>query len=142
MAEKVQNRENGDDGAVVLFDGICNLCNGIVRFIIKHDPEAYFKFASLQSDFSKKYAPAVNKKGNKWRSLILVEKGNLYYRSTAALKITRHLSGGWKFLTLFIIIPRFVRDGVYNLIAQKRYKWFGKRKECMAPDPGLKKRFL
>jgi len=127
---------------IIFFDGVCNLCNNAVTFIIKHDDEAHYKFASLQSDYAQKRLPKEITLSNQMQSLVLLKDGQIYVKSTAALKIAKGLSGGWRFLALFLILPKFIRDPIYNLIAHNRYKWFGKRKECMIPTPKLKHRFF
>lgn len=131
-----------EEKAIILFDGICNLCNGAVQFIIKHDPKAYFKFSALQSEFSKDYFQKHRKNEERMGSLILLEHGKVYHQSTAVLKIVRHLSGGWKFFACFLVVPRFIRDWVYEIIAKNRYQWFGRREKCMVPEPGVQDRFL
>lgn len=128
--------------AIILFDGICNLCNGAVQFIIRHDPEGYYSFAALQSDFAKNLLEKLSYKGAYNSSIIFVDGDKVYTQSTAVLKISRQLSGGWKLARILLIIPRFIRDGVYHFIARNRYRWFGKRESCMLPTPELQQRFL
>ncbi|REE81657.1 putative DCC family thiol-disulfide oxidoreductase YuxK [Lutibacter oceani] len=128
--------------SIILFDGVCNLCNASVNFIIKHDKKAHFKFASLQSDAAKEILLQYNSKKIKLDSIILIEEEAIYEKSTAALKISRKLTGGFKLLYIFIIIPKFIRDWVYNYIAKNRYKWFGKKESCMIPSLEMKDRFL
>ena len=128
--------------AVILFDGVCNLCNGFVQFVIARDRNAYFKFASLQSEEAKEYLKNSSYNLNELNSVILWENGNIYSRSTAALKILKRLTGGWPLIYSTIIIPPFIRNGVYDFIAGNRYKWFGKQDSCMLPTPELKSRFL
>lgn len=127
---------------IVLFDGVCNLCNGAVRFIIRHDAKDQFRFASLQSDFAKQLLKKHHFPIHKTGSIILIEGGKVYLRSGAVLGIIRRLGGFWKLLVVFYIIPRFIRDGMYDFIARNRYKWFGKRNECMIPTKELRQRFL
>lgn len=127
---------------VIFFDGVCNLCNRAVQFVIKHDPKGHFKFASLHSDYAKKYLRQFGDSAPEMYSLILIENGRIYHKSTGALRIARHLSGFWKLGWIFLIVPRFIRDGVYDYIARHRYKWFGKRNECMIPNPEIQQRFL
>ena len=128
--------------AVILFDGVCNLCNGSVNFIIDRDKQQYFKFASLQSDEAAQLLAAHALPANSLDSIVLVEGGRLYLRSTAALRVARRLSGGWPLFYVFMVIPPFIRNAVYNLIARNRYKWFGKAAACRIPTPELKSRFL
>lgn len=120
--------------AVVLFDGVCNLCNGTVQLILKRDKKHYFKFASLQSDFAQKQLPVLKNEEKVPDSIVLLENGILYYRSTAALKIAGKLSGAWPLCRVFLLIPVFVRDAVYNFIARHRYQWFGKKNSCLLSD--------
>ena len=127
--------------ALVLFDGICNLCSGSVQFIIERDPAAYFKFASLQSDFGQQQLQKLGLDQKSLHSIILIEDDKFYQRSDAALKIARKLTGAWPALYAFNILPRFLRDSVYNLIARNRYRLFGKKDACWIPTPELKSRF-
>lgn len=128
--------------AIILFDGVCNLCNGAVQFIIKRDKKGNFSFASLQSAEGQKLSKEYNLPVTDFNSFILIENNKVYTRSTGALRVTRKLRGLWPLIYGFIIIPKFIRDGVYNWIARNRYKWFGKKDECMIPTPELKARFL
>jgi predicted DCC family thiol-disulfide oxidoreductase YuxK len=128
--------------SIILFDGVCNLCNGAVQFIIKRDNKNQFLFASLQSQEGKQILEEHNFTVNKANSFFLFENGKLFYRSTAALKVIKKLSGLWPLLYGFIIVPKFIRDGVYNWIAQNRYRWFGRKDECMIPTPELNAKFL
>ena len=128
--------------SIILFDGVCNLCNSSVIFIIKQDKKAHFKFASLQSDAAKELLLQHNVKKIKMDSIVLIENNEIHEKSTAALRISRKLNGGFKILYAFIIIPTFLRDWVYNYIAKNRYKWFGKKDYCMIPSEKLKHRFL
>jgi predicted DCC family thiol-disulfide oxidoreductase YuxK len=126
---------------VILFDGVCNLCNGAIQLIIRHDPKAVFRFASLQSDFAKRELETLGKSSVEFESIILLDNG-VYQKSSAALKITRRLSGAWPVLSVFKVVPLFLRDWVYDRIAKNRYKIFGKRETCMIPSPDLESRFF
>lgn len=126
---------------VILFDGVCNLCSGSVQFILKRDKKKRFLFASLQSNFGKELLKQSDLPANNYNSFVLMEDGNIFTRSTAALKIFQQLKR-WKWVKIFWIVPKFIRDAIYNLIAKNRYKWFGKKKECWLPAPDLKERFL
>ncbi len=130
------------DNPIVLFDGVCNLCNRAVQFIIKRDKKKQFRFASLQGKAGNELLKKFDLPANVFNSFILFEEGKVYTRSTAALRIAKKLPGGWKLLYGLMILPRFIRNAVYNVIAKNRYKWFGKRNECMIPTPELKERFL
>lgn len=127
---------------IILFDGICNLCNASVQYVIKHDQEKTFRFASLQSSFAQKILSDNNLPVNNFNSFVLFDNNKIFTRSTAALKVARKLKGFIKLLYAFIIIPKFIRDAVYNIIAKNRYKWFGKKKECWIPTEELKSLFL
>ena len=133
---------NTKNKPIILFDGVCNLCNDSVNFIIKHDKKAQFLFASLQSDAAKEILLQYNSKKIKIDSIVLIQKNKIYEKSTAALNIAKGLSGGYKLLYLFIIIPKFIRDLGYNYIAKNRYKWYGKKESCMIPTPEIKNRFI
>lgn len=134
--------QNTDDKPIIFFDGICNLCNSSVQFIIKRDTDERFLFASLQSDAAKDILLQYNLENYDLSSIILLENGVIYQKSTAVLKIAKQLTGITKLSYAFIIIPRCIRDGVYTLIAKNRYQWFGKRASCMLPTKELKLRFL
>lgn len=134
--------ERPEPHAFVLFDGVCNLCNGSVNFIIDRDPEGYFKFASLQSEEAEAIMRRVGISGASLESIVLVEGGRVYRRSDAVLRIARKLKGLWPALALFSIVPRPIRDWVYDWIARNRYRWFGKRDTCRIPTPELRSRFL
>ena len=132
-----------DNKKIILFDGVCNLCNGAVNFVIKHDENDVFRYASLQSEIGKKLLSERGLDEEKIDSVMLIEPGKAFYRkSTAALKIAEHLSGGFKLFKIFMIVPSFLRDGIYDFIAGHRYKWFGKKDACMIPTPELKAKFL
>jgi predicted DCC family thiol-disulfide oxidoreductase YuxK len=127
--------------AIILFDGVCNLCSGSVQFVIKRDPPAYFKFASLQSDFGQKQLQKLGLDQQSFHSIILISGNKVYQRSDAALEIARKLKGVWPLFYGFKILPRFLREAVYNLISRNRYKLFGKKDACWIPTPDLKSRF-
>jgi predicted DCC family thiol-disulfide oxidoreductase YuxK len=129
---------------IILFDGVCNLCNNAVNFIIERDKKDVFRFASLQSETGRKLTSdrgiEVEEAMN---SFILIEPGVAYYqRSTAALEVAKELSGGYSMLGYFSFLPEGFRDGIYNTVARNRYKWFGKKDNCMIPTPELKAKFL
>ena len=131
-----------EERPVIFFDGICNLCNRIVQFVIKKDKKKQFRFASLQGKAGQEILKKFNLLSDDFNSFIVLEGDKIYTRSTAALRMLKKMSGGWHLFYGFIIIPKFIRDAVYNWIARNRYKWYGKRNECMAPTPELKERFL
>jgi len=126
---------------VILFDGVCNLCNGSVQFILKRDIDQRFLFASLQSDFGQRLLKRFNLPADNFSSFILYQDEKIYTKSTGALMMFSQLKG-WKWTKILKAVPKFIRDGVYNLIARKRYTWFGKKNECWVPTRELKSRFL
>jgi predicted DCC family thiol-disulfide oxidoreductase YuxK len=130
------------DHPVLLFDGECNLCNGAVRFVIKRDPDAVFRFASLQSDAGQAILERHDLPKEDFDTMVYLEGDKVWTNSTAALRIVRQLGGIWGLAYAFIVIPRPVRDAVYGVIVRNRYRWFGKRDECMVPTPELRARFL
>lgn len=128
--------------SIVLFDGVCNLCNSSVQFILKRDRRERFVFASLQSNKGQEILRRFELPTSNFNSFILVDNGKIYTRSSAALRMLKLLGGGWQFFFAFIIIPPFIRNAIYNLIARNRYKWFGKKESCWIPTPELRERFL
>lgn len=133
---------NSEVGPILLFDGVCNLCNGTVQFVIERDPKAKVKFASLQSQFAKQQFQSHGIANNYLDSIVLLEAGKVFVKSTAALKLSRHMNGLWPLLQLLLIIPRPIRDVVYDWIARNRYGWFGKQGSCWIPTPALRGRFI
>jgi len=132
-----------EDKKIILFDGVCNLCDGAVQFIIKHDKKDVFRYASLQSEIGRKLVDERGLNPEELDSIMLIDPGVAYYRkSSAALEISRELSGGYSLLKNFLFMPEGFRDGVYDFIANNRYKWFGKKEQCMIPSPELKAKFL
>jgi len=127
---------------VILFDGICNLCNGAVSFVIEHDSNNYYVFASLESEVGQKYLKKFNLPLEDFDTFVLIDEDKFYIASTAALMVAKDLSGWVKYVYLFIYIPRFLRDSVYRLIAKNRYKLFGKKDICRMPTQREKNKFL
>lgn len=134
--------DSQNDISIILFDGVCNFCNSSVNKIIKYDKKNKFKFAALQSDTGKKILEKHAIDSTKIDSIILIENDNAFIKSTAVLKIAKHLSGLYPIAYGFIIIPAFVRNIVYNFIARNRYKWFGKKNSCMIPTAEVKEKFI
>lgn len=126
---------------VVLFDGVCNLCNGVVNFLIDRDPDARLRFAALQSDAAQAILEQSGQP-NELDTLVFIDKGRASVRSTAVLRIVRHLPWYWQPLRVFWLVPRPLRDALYRLVARNRYRLFGKRDACRMPTPELKRRFM
>lgn len=125
---------------IVFFDGVCNLCNSSVRILIRNDKKARLKFAPLQSEDARELLkPFGNIHSD---SVLYLKNGILYDKSSAALQISRKLDGLWPLLIVFIIIPPFIRDAIYKQIAKNRYRWFGKKDQCMIPEEGIQDRFI
>lgn len=127
---------------VIVFDGVCNLCCSSVQFIIKRDRNKRFRFATLQSEFGNSILNSATLPTGNLSSVILCEEGTFYVKSTAALRIAKHLSGLWPIFYLFIIIPAVLRDSIYSIVANNRYKWFGKKTECWIPTTELNELFI
>jgi predicted DCC family thiol-disulfide oxidoreductase YuxK len=133
---------SGSESAVILFDGVCNLCNGFVQFVIAHDPNGRFKFAALQSETGQQLLQGLPPADRNLDSVILIQNGRFYKRSAAALRILRGLTGVWPLLYATIVLPAFFRDWVYNLVAKNRYRWLGQTESCLLPTPELQSRFV
>jgi predicted DCC family thiol-disulfide oxidoreductase YuxK len=131
-----------EEKSILLFDGVCNLCNGSVQFVIKRDPKGKFLYAPLQSEVGQALLEQYDLPVETMNSVVLVENGKVYTRSDAPLQVARGLGGLWPITAIFFLVPRFIRDGIYDWIARNRYRWFGKREACMIPTPELKQRFL
>ncbi len=127
---------------IILFDGVCNLCNASVNFVIQKDKKDRFRFAALQTDIGKEFVLKYNIDPDETDSIILIDDDTCYIKSTAALQILKSLSGAYPLLFGFIIVPAFIRNWVYDYIAKNRYKWYGKKESCMIPSPELKSKFL
>jgi len=133
---------NISDKKIVLFDGVCNLCSNSVQFILKRDKKQQFLFGSLQGKYGQEMLKKYQLPANEFNSFLLIEGDILYTKSSGALRMLKHIGGWWSLLYAFIIVPKFIRDGIYNWIAKNRYKWFGKMNECWLPRPEWKARFL
>ena len=134
--------DEAEKHAVVLFDGVCNFCNGTVNFVIEHDRANYFRFAPLQSEVGQKFIKEYELNSPGLDSVIVIEDGQAFTHSTAALKLIRRLSGIWSWAYIFIIVPKFIRDFFYKLFAKYRYRLFGKKDVCMMPTPEVRAKFL
>ncbi|MBT3239616.1 MAG: DUF393 domain-containing protein [Chloroflexi bacterium] len=127
---------------LVLFDGVCNLCNATVVFLLRWEAQPVLKFANLQSDFGKKVLERYSLSSEAMDTVILVEDGQIYTRSKAAIKLLDYLKFPWQILKIFSIIPIALGDRIYNWIAHNRYTWFGKSDQCAIPSPLIQTRFL
>lgn len=127
---------------IILFDGVCNLCNSSVNFVIKNDKNDVFRFAALQSEIGQQYIERFKIDPSKTDSIILIDGDKHYIKSTAALTAAKFLKGGYPLLYAFMIVPNFIRNWVYDYVAKNRYQWYGKKESCMIPTPELKSKFL
>lgn len=131
------------DKKIILFDGVCNLCNSSVQYVIKNDKKDVFRFVALQSDLGQKILKHIGIANGNIDSIVLYEPGKAYYyKSSAALEIAKNLSGIFSYTTIFKLIPSNFRDLIYDYVAKNRYKWYGKQESCMMPTPELKTKFL
>ena len=126
---------------IIFFDGICNLCSGAVKFVIKYDRNKYFKFASLQSSYAEEFFKRHGIE-NSFDSIVFFQSGKFYTKSEAALEIVRKMNLPWPILYGLKIFPRIIRDFVYDSVARKRYRWFGKSDQCLIPTPEISERFV
>lgn len=138
---KQNNYKLSDPGPLILFDGYCNLCSASVKFILRHEKHEYYYFASLQSEFVRLKYPNFFTDESDPASVILIDKGNVWFASDAAVRICRRLKFPFSMLYYFRFIPRFLRDGVYNFIARKRYRYFGRTQTCFIPEKDYRHRF-
>jgi predicted DCC family thiol-disulfide oxidoreductase YuxK len=127
---------------IILFDGFCNLCSGVVKFIIKNDKKNVFKFAPLQSEKGQILLKKFDLSTQTFDSFVYIQNGKFYTKSTAALKVCQKLGSFWQFLYIFMIVPNFIRNFAYTMIAKNRYKWFGKSESCLMPTAEIKEKFL
>jgi predicted DCC family thiol-disulfide oxidoreductase YuxK len=127
---------------ILLFDGVCNLCNGAVQFVINRDERQKFRFASLQSEAGQDLLRHFGLSTQRFDSFVLIEGERFHTESTAALRVAKQMGGGWPLLYAFIIVPAPIRNAVYRFVARNRYRWFGRKESCAIPTPGLEARFL
>jgi predicted DCC family thiol-disulfide oxidoreductase YuxK len=127
---------------IIIFDGVCNFCNGAVTFIIDHDPEGMFSFTPMQSDLAKELAEKYSIDTVGLDTFILIKNGRSYIRTSGALEICKDLSGFWYLFRIFKMVPARIRDVVYRALAKNRYKLFGRQSECMVPTEEVKGRFI
>ncbi|PQJ32593.1 thiol-disulfide oxidoreductase [Nonlabens arenilitoris] len=134
----MKNKQND----VILFDGVCNLCNDAVTFIIKRDSKNHFRFAALESDIGLLYLKKHQINPKEIDSIVLIRGERAYVKASAALRIAQKMDGFWPLLSALIIIPRLISNAIYEYIARNRYKWFGKQESCMIPTKDLRDKFL
>ncbi len=127
---------------IIFFDGVCNLCNQSVLFVIKRDQKAKFNFAPLQSAYAQHHLNDLDSTAKELNTIVLLKNGKVYKRSRAVLEIALGLSAPWPLLFALMVIPAPLRDLAYDWVARNRYRWFGKKDECMIPTPQLKSRFM
>lgn len=131
-----------DDHPILLFDGVCNLCDGSIQFIIPQDPEGKLRFAPLQSELGRTVRRQAGLSTDTLETVVLVDDGLAYTKSDAAIRIGEHLGGIYRLLSLGRLVPRRLRDRLYDFVAANRYNWFGRKDQCMVPDEDVSDRFL
>ncbi len=127
---------------ILLFDGVCNLCNGYINFIIKRMKSDTVRFGTLQSESGQELLEKNGLSPHELDTVVLIQNGKLYTKSDVAFRLAKEMSGGWPMFSVLLVIPKFLRDGIYDIISRNRYRWFGKQASCMIPTPELKKLFL
>lgn len=127
---------------VILFDGVCNFCNSTVNFIIRRDQKKIFRYAPLQSPAGRKLLQQHGLSTEKLGSFVLIDNGRAYTKTTAALHLYPKLGGGWKLLKALWVVPAFLRNAAYDIVAANRYKWWGKKDACIVPSPEVRSLFL
>jgi len=138
----MNNNSDHTGKTILFFDGVCNLCNGFVQWMIRRDPKQHFYFASLQSDFAKDFLQALGEDSSSLQTVMLYRDGKIYKESDVSLQVASQLGFPWKLAYPIKFIPRIIRDSIYRWIANNRYRWFGKQESCMMPTPELQNRFL
>ena len=128
--------------SILLFDGVCHLCQGSVKFVLKRDRHERFRFAALQSPAGQKLLREYGLDPKVLNSLVLIEGGQSYQRSAGVLRLLKGLGGLWSLLYVFILVPRPLRDAAYDLLARNRYRWFGRDESCLMPTADIRRRFL
>ena len=134
--------DESDDHPILLFDGVCNLCNGSIQFIIPRDPAGELRFAPLQSDLGQTVRESTGLSTDDLETVVLVDDGMAYTKSDAAIRVGEHLGGVYRLLSLGRLLPRSFRDRIYDVVAENRYDWFGKKDQCMVPDDDVSDRFI
>jgi len=134
--------DDSPDGPIILFDGVCSLCHGAVRFVIRRDPAARFRFAPLDSDLGRRIVRDLPEHCSSADSILLIDGDALYERSEAVLRIAGRLRAPWPAVVLFRAVPRPLLDAAYDSVARNRYRWFGRKDRCPAPEPEIRDRWL
>ena len=134
--------DESDDHPILVFDGVCNLCNGAIQFIIPRDPDGTLRFAPLQSDLGETVRESAGLSTDDLETVVLVDDGMAYTKSDAAIRVGEHLGGPYRLLSLGRLLPRGLRDRIYDFVAEHRYDWFGKKDQCMIPDEDVSHRFI
>jgi predicted DCC family thiol-disulfide oxidoreductase YuxK len=134
--------DNLGPGPILLFDGVCNFCSGTVSFVIRRDPRAQFRFAALQSDAGRTLLEHHGLSQNEFDTAVVVRDGRAYTKSDAALEVVRHLRTPWSWLFVLRIVPKPIRNFIYDRVAKHRYSLFGRKDECLIPSPDVRQRFL
>jgi predicted DCC family thiol-disulfide oxidoreductase YuxK len=131
-----------EEHPIILFDGVCNFCNGAINFVLRHDKKGVFRFAPLQSQIGQKLLEQYGLATKDFNSFVLIDNGKVYKKSAASLRVMNKLPWYWKEAQILRIIPTPFRDAIYDFIAKNRYKWFGEKDQCMVPTPEIRGRFL
>jgi len=131
-----------DDHPILVFDGVCNLCNGSIQYIIPRDPDGTLRFAPLQSDLGETVRESAGLSTDDLETVVLVDDGMAYTKSDAAIRVGEHLGGPYRLLSLGRLLPRSLRDRIYDFVADHRYDWFGKKDQCLIPDEDVSDRFI
>jgi predicted DCC family thiol-disulfide oxidoreductase YuxK len=127
---------------VVLYDGMCNLCSGVVAFTLRRNQKGHLRYAALQSESGRNILRECGLDSDRIDSFVLVENGAAYMKSSAALRLAKHLGGAWPLASALLVVPRFLRDAAYDFVARNRYRWFGRRQSCLLMRPEFRSRFL
>ena len=136
------NTSMAEGAPVLLFDGVCNLCNASVQWVLKRDKKGQFRFAALQSDTGRQLLEQIGFSNEKIETVVLIDGDRFFVRSDAVLEMAKRLGGIWSLAGVFRLVPRSIRDAVYKWVARNRYRWFGERAQCMMPRPEWKGRFI
>ena len=131
-----------DDHPILVFDGVCNLCDGSIQYIIPRDPDGTLRFAPLQSDLGETVRESAGLSTDDLKTVVLVDDGMAYTKSDAAIRVGEHLGGPYRLLSLGRLLPRSLRDRIYDFVADHRYDWFGKKDQCLIPDEDVSDRFI